>query len=500
MKAILIIVLTTIVCGLSAVGIAQSEPAGTLTPDLLKKYAERFDQRTGTQLRINAITNNAIKDLSLDRSRIIGHNSRFNHELESNGITAQKSSGRCWLFAALNVVTPKVMADLKMDKFELSQPYLAFYDKLEKANRFLEDIILYRDSAIHSRTVQSVLETPFGDGGWWGYFTALIEKYGAVPKSAMPETKQSSKTGRINSLTSTLLRGYAAELRQMHTDGKSVNKLRDRKEEMLADVYEMLVYAYGPPPTEFDFRYEVKPDDDDEEDSEDGDSDHADNEAEDDDDDSDDEKSYDVIEQHTPRSFYDKYVAAHVLSTVAICHNPTVAYDEVYQMEGGTNVQGAPELTVLNLPIGRLKYYTLKSLLDSQIVWFACDVGKDNYSDSGIFMPGIHDYGMTFQMDFAMTKTDRILYHDISPNHAMAIRGADTTDGGRAAKWLVENSWGKDAGNGGEWTMYDPWFDEYVMMVIIDKDLLDPKDARKLDKDPIIVPYWEPFFMALRQL
>jgi bleomycin hydrolase len=482
------------ICCLTTAGLAQAEASGTLTPDLIKKYAERFDQQSDTQLRINAITNNAIKDLSLDRARIVGHNSRFNHTLESSGITAQKSTGRCWMFAALNVVTPKVMADLKMDEFELSQSYLAFYDKLEKANRFLEDIILYRDSAIHSRTVQSVLESPFGDGGWWGYFTALIEKYGAVPKAAMPETKQSSKTGRINSLTSTLLRGDAAELRQMAADGKSVDKLRDRKEDMLADVYEMLVYAYGPPPTEFDFRYEFKPDDDDDDDddSEDGDAKN--------DDEDDDEKPYDVIEHYTPRSFYDKYVAAHMRSTISISHNPTVAYDEVYRMEGGTNVQGAPELTVLNLSIERLKYYTLKSLLDSQIVWFACDVGKDNYGDSGVFMPGIYDYGLTFQKDFSMTKPDRIFYHDISPNHAMVIRGADTTDSGVAAKWLVENSWGKDPGNDGEWTMYDPWFDEYVLMVIIDESLLDPDDAAKMKKDPIVVPYWEPFYLALRQL
>jgi len=475
----------------------ESTQAGDLDQNLLDSYAERFQNQPDTKLRINAITNNALKDLSLDRQRLIGYNDRFNHTLKSNGITAQKSSGRCWLFAAMNVVAPKCMADLKMDKFELSQPYLAFFDKLEKANCFLEDIIKYRDSTIHSRTVQSVLESPFGDGGWWLYFTALAQKYGVVPKSAMPETKQSAKTGTINRLTSTLLRGDAAELRQMYADGTPVSDLRERKEEMIGEVYEMLVYAYGPPPTEFDFRYELKPDD---EDNDDADSDaDGENDAEDEDED-DKPKGHDVIEHHTPRSFFDRYLAPHMKQTIAICNNPTMEYDEIYQMEGGRNIQGTPEMVVLNLPVDRLKYYTLKSLLDSQIVWFACDVGKSNYGDSGIFMPGIYDYETTFQKDFSMAKADRIYFHDISPNHAMVIRGVDTTDSGKAAKWLVENSWGSDAGDDGKWTMYDPWFDENVLLMIVDQELLDPKDARKLEQKPIVIPYWEPFFLALRQL
>jgi bleomycin hydrolase len=348
-----------------------------------------------------------------------------------------------------------------------------------------------------------VLESPFGDGGWWHYFTTLARKYGVVPKSAMPETEQSAKTGVINSLTSTLLRGHAAELRQMHADGKSLSELRQRKEDMIGEVYEMLVYAYGPPPTEFDFRYELKPEDDDDEDGdedegkddEDAESDGGDAEDKDEDD-----KAHDVIEHHTPRTFYDKYLAPHMKTTVAICNNPTVAYDEIYEMEGGRNVHGTPDMLVLNLPIERLKYYTLKSLLDSQIVWFACDVGKSNYNDSGIFMRGIYDYETTFRKDFSMTKAERIFYHDISPNHAMVIRGVDTTDSGIPAKWLVENSWGAKAGDGGKWTMYDPWFDDNVLLVIVDQELLDEDDARKFEQTPIVVPYWEPFFLALRQL
>jgi bleomycin hydrolase len=99
-----------------------------------------------------------------------------------------------------------------------------------------------------------------------------------------------------------------------------------------------------------------------------------------------------------------------------------------------------------------------------------------------------------------MQKANRIGYHDISPNHAMVLMGADTASDGTPQKWLVENSWGKKAGVDGRWTMYDSWFDEYVLMVIVDEDLLSEEDSDKLDQDPIPIAYWEPFFLALRRL
>ena len=45
----------------------------------------------------------------------------------------------------------------KLGKFELSQSYLAFWDKMEKANCFLEDIIDLADRDTLDRDVQAVL-------------------------------------------------------------------------------------------------------------------------------------------------------------------------------------------------------------------------------------------------------------------------------------------------------------------------------------------------------
>ncbi len=456
----------SIACSLTAADL----PDGAVAQQLIEQYERNFAQDGYPTATINAVTNNSIKALSLNRQKLLTHNKVFNHKLETAGITNQKSSGRCWLFAGLNILSRDVMAQLKLKEFELSQPYLTFWDKLEKANNFLEQIILLRDRPIDDRALQIVIESPIGDGGWWHYVTGLVEKYGLAPISAMPETKQSTSTGMINKLAAVKLRSFASELRRMHADGRSESDLRMRKEQMLSDIYTLLVYAYGPPPKEFTFRFE-----------------------------SDDSTVTGDARDYTPASFYEEFFDDGLPEYVALVNNPTRGFDTLYRIELSRNMFESPDLTMLNLPTSRLKHYCRKALLDSQAVWFACDVGKQNYGDSGIFMTAIYDYSDALGLDFSLTKADRITYRDISPNHAMAFMGMDTADDGQPVKWLVENSWGEKKGDDGFWYMYDGWFDEYVLMTIIDRKLIEPEDLEKLKQKPAHLPAWDPFFQGLRE-
>lgn len=68
--------------------------------------------------------------------------------------------------------------DLK--EFELSQAYLFFWDKLEKANYFLEQMIDTADEDLEGRLVQRLLSQPVADGGQWDMAANLVEKYGLV--------------------------------------------------------------------------------------------------------------------------------------------------------------------------------------------------------------------------------------------------------------------------------------------------------------------------------
>ena len=485
--------------GCLGIAVADAADKGMIDQNLIESFDKALSQQPGLERIVNAATNNDIKALSLNRELVKGHDSRFNFEVEGTKIINQKSSGRCWMFAGANVVTPKVMTRLKLSDFKLSEAYLAFWDKLEKSNLFLEIMIEMRDRDLDDRSLQTYLDDPIGDGGWWQYFTALIGKYGVVPMSAMPETKQSSSTGRLNGLLKTLLRKATAELRSMHESGKKEKDLREYKEEVLADVYKLLVCTYGRTPKEFVFRYEEESED--EESNAEESEVKAETEAEDEDEDSDEKKTKLLVDHdYTPLSFYHEFYGEQMPEYVALVDNPAMEYSLLYELIGGRNVFEETDLTVLNLPVEKLKDYAYRMILDSQIVWFACDVSKDNFNDSGMFAVDIYDYSATFGIDFGTTKADRINYNDMSPNHAMALLAVDTTENGVPRKWKVENSWGGDKGSGGYWTMYDSWFDEYVLLVIVDKELLGPEDAALFDQKPVIIEDWQPFFAALKNL
>jgi len=51
-------------------------------------------------------------------------------DTEGKPITNQKNSGRCWVFAALNVIRVPFMQQHNLDEFEFSQAYLFFWDKV----------------------------------------------------------------------------------------------------------------------------------------------------------------------------------------------------------------------------------------------------------------------------------------------------------------------------------------------------------------------------------
>ena len=159
----------------------------------------------GDLARHNAVTNNAIQDLALNRQIVSGEDGFFSHKVKTKGITNQKSSGRCWMFAGFNVMRPKVIEERGLDGFEFSTSYLQFWDKMEKSNLYLEDIIELRDVDRLDRDWLLVNGYAVGDGGWWNYVTGLIGKYGVVPASAMPETHSSENTSTMNKVLSCLV-------------------------------------------------------------------------------------------------------------------------------------------------------------------------------------------------------------------------------------------------------------------------------------------------------
>lgn len=446
-----------------AIAAASFANDGGLAPETIEKIRGSFQMDDHTRAMYNAITNTGVNDIALNRDVIRQHNDVFSHKIKAKGITNQKSTGRCWLFAGLNVMRPAVIENYKLPKFEFSQNYLAFWDKMEKANCFLEQIIELRESDPLDREMTILLRSPWGDGGWWNYVVDLIEKYGVVPKDVMQETASSESTGMMNRIVSRKLRANAVKLRQMHTDGQSVDDLRAEKEKMLEEIYRMLVVNLGEPPTEFPFRFEDR------------------------------DSNVSEMKIYTPLQFYDEFVGVDLREYVNIFNDPTKEYGKHYRMAMTRNMYDSEDVSYANVEIDALKMAAMRSVLADEPVWFACDVGEDQNGEHGIMAMDVYDYGSVYQIDMDLSKAERALYRESAPNHAMVFIGVDVKND-KPVKWLVENSWGTDRGDRGYWTLYDTWFDNHVYNVIVKREFVPDEILSIYEQDPIELPPWDPMY------
>ncbi len=462
MKSLKVLLLPLIAALCIHPGIAQQK--GALTLQTIERLEKAVPVNAQLTAMMNAVTANDVKTIALSREQSIATDHYFSNTIETQGITDQQKSGRCWLFAGLNILRPAASKNLKVKKFEFSQTYLFFYDKLEKANLFLESIIETRQRPLDDRDVNWLLGHPMMDGGQWSMALELIEKYGVVPADVMPETQSSANTDRLNSMLGTLLCKQASVLRSMAEKGATEDALRAEKEKMLVDDYKMIVVHFGVPPKSFVWRYE------------------------------DAEGKVTEPKTYTPKQFYKEFVNIDLRDYVCLHSVPVHAYNKAYQVKFDRNLYDMPNMTFVNVPLDKMKEYTLKSVLGNDPVWFGCDVGKESDSKLGVMKRGLYDYKSIYSIDLDMNKADRIRYQQTVPSHAMVFTGVDVA-GGKPVKWQVENSWGTKAGDNGFFVMYDDWFDEYMFSVIVHKKYL-PADVVKLAAAPDaeVLPPWDPLF------
>jgi bleomycin hydrolase len=438
-----------------------------LSNDTIEEIMGSFSLNPMERAIMNAVTNNPVSELALNRGFIVNHNDYFSNTIETKGITDQKRSGRCWLFAGLNVLRPEVIQKYKLSDFEFSQNYLFFWDKMEKANFFLESIIETADRDILDREIVLLLKRPIGDGGLWTYVVDLIVKYGVVPKDAMPETYSSRNSWTMNSFIARKLRENATEIRAMIDNGVAGSELRKRKVEMLKVIYRMLVLNLGEPPTKFTWRYENK------------------------------EGEVSKLRRYTPQEFYKEVVGFDISQYIALMNYPAKEYNRLYEFHNARNICDASDPTYANLDIAQIKEFTVKSVLDDEPVWFACDIIKDKDSEHGILSTEVIDYQSLYGLDYTINKADRILYRESYGNHAMVFTGVDLQNK-EPVKWLVEDSHGAERGHNGHWTLYDDWFNEFVYTVIINKKYLPLEIKNIFKQKPVILPPWEPMVLLLK--
>jgi len=436
---------------------------GALTQEAVSGFRETFDADPSKRMAQNVVTQHDVNDMALDHSIVTDSPHSFSIVLDDWGVTNQARSGRCWMFAGLNLCRVDTRNVLNVKEFEFSQNYLMFWDKLERANFILEAIIETADRPSDDRTVDFLLRNPLSDGGQWDMFTALVAKHGVVPKTSMPETESSANSGRMNASLNYQTRQGAKRIRDAYAKESGLDELRGIKDQTLKVIYDVLCIHLGTPPTEVDWQWKDKDD------------------------------KFTRSGKLTPLQFAADYLQTDIHDYVSLVHDPRESSPEgaTFTVEYLGNVVDAPAIRYLNVDIQLMKDITLKMLEDGKSVWMGCDTGKQMHRDLGLWDADLFDYASVYGADFSMNKAERLEYHQTAMTHAMMFTGVDVVDG-VPRRWRVENSWDDKVGNKGFFMMNDSWFAEYMFEIAVPKEYLLPELQKALDLEPIVLPAWDP--------
>lgn len=412
----------------------------------------------------NAVTHNGIHASLETRKSAVENTPVFSLDLTKDKVTNQKASGRCWMFAALNTFRHKMISSFQLEDFELSQAHTFFWDKYEKSNWFLEQVIATADQELTSRKVAFLLQTPQQDGGQWDMVVSLFEKYGVVPKSVYPESISSSNSRELNTYLNKLLRQDAQILRDLIHSGADSEAVASKKQALLQEIFNFLAMSLGLPPREFDFSYRDK------------------------------DNQFHSESGLTPQSFYKKYVDLQLDDYVSIINAPTTdkPYGKSYTVDMLGNVIGSRPVRYLNVPMDRLKELAIAQMKAGETVWFGSDVGQVSNRKAGILATDVYDFEASMDIHLTQDKAGRLDYAESLMTHAMVLTGVDLDEAGQSRKWKVENSWGDKVGTDGYFVASDAWMDEYTYQIVVRKEFLTPDELAAYEAEPIVLAPWDP--------
>lgn len=463
----------------------QNTPAdGAVAVDQVRDWNESVGSEPAVRVATNAATVTDVDKLTLNRGAVTALDTSVSHKVDDWAVADQKRSGRCWIFAGLNSLRAAVMSKENIKDFQFSQGFVHFYDKLEKANHFLVAMDQLADRELDDRTVQRLLSQPVEDGGQWNMFVAVIEKYGVVPKYAMPETWSSEHTASLNRDLHTVLRRGALRVRAAAGAPESGASRDDAavvaaREETLRAVHRVLTVHLGVPPESFVWQYRDK------------------------------DGGFHRDGEFTPQEFGEAYLPEDLGDYVCVVNDPRNGYNHAYTVDRLGNVVGAPKVTYLNAEIDVLKRAAIASVVDGHPVWFGCQTTAFTDREKGYWASDLYDRAGFYGLDaeqMEMDKADRLRTGESLMEHAMVFTGVDLPDENVSSsadlpataeeiaprRWRVENSWGDEKADKGFWTMADNWFAPYVFEIAVPPRYLPDELLAARDEEPTVLPAWDP--------
>lgn len=445
---------------------------------IVQEWEQELMEDPKNRLALAALSSNPANAVLASRSATIFDTQKFNIKipLEGSPVTNQASSGRCWLFAATNIFRIAIMNKYKLSEFQLSQSYLFYWDKMEKANYFLESIIDTKDADIDSRLVQALLASPVGDGGQWDMVANIVEKYGIVPHSLYPDSYNAANSSTMDRLITTKLREDAIRLRSITSSRNSPECIKatiaSEKEKMLREIHLILTLMLGPPPPpDKAFTWEYY------------------------------DQNGTLCTVRTRPTAFAKELSDNrtiralsgtdVHSLFSLVNDPRNPYNRLLSVNRLGNVWNGRPVTYVNVNMKVIKDACITMLKRGIPVFFGSDVGKYSDSTKGIMDTDLFQYELGFNIKLGLSKAERLMTGESQMTHAMVLTGVHVVEG-KPVRWRVENSWSDRVGDKGYFVMSDKWFDEFVYQAVVDPSVVNATVRKVLEQKPKMLDLWDP--------
>ena len=435
---------------------------GALDKNLTAKFVEDYQDDPKNPLVRRSLSRAAVSNAVYEPTALAHTNLSFSNVIETLPVTNQRSSGRCWIFAGLNILREMVVKKTGMKgQFELSQNYISLFDKIEKANFALESVLSLAQYSPNERVFMHILDNPVSDGGQWDMFVNLVMKYGVVPQDVFPETFQSNNTRQTNFLVNGAIREFAYQAHRLSSKGKK-SEIRPLKEKVMEKIFHLYFNAFGVPPTRFVFEYR-------------------------------DGKDKFHKEVHNPKTFFDKYIGKEVLEYQSLINSPTSdkPFLKNYTIDYLGNVLEGRPINHVNVSMEDMKAAIIKQLLAGEPVWFGSDVSFYRDPETYAWDDEAFDYESAFGFSQHFDKAAMLDFRHSAMNHAMVIVGVDLEEG-KPTKWKIENSWGDNVGSKGYYVMSASWFDRFVYQAVVKTKYLTRDQAAAAKKQPTHLDPWDP--------
>jgi bleomycin hydrolase len=320
----------------------------------------------------------------------------------------QNETALCWVYANLNLLSINFIRDNDLPPtFKFSAAFFMFYDRLEKANLFLDKIVQLKESPLRSEEMVRLLNEPTDEGGETCGFANIVNKYGLVPLDAMPHSFCMNRTKFLNRALHAYLRFCAQDLREGKGD---IN-------EMIAQVYRILAVNLGVPPKVFDWTCRNEPEGE-------------------------------PSKKLTPLQFALDYVKYNSDDYIELGNNPLEPYGALFEADRWRNTIEGSAHRYINIKMDTILELIGQSLDRGSPLLIASDVRNGKNDEDGIFDAKYAYNDPLYGEDRPLSREDALRYGHLEPFHMMVITGYTPQE-----RYQILNSWSLEYGKQGYYSM-----------------------------------------------